>query len=274
MLGACFVIQPTENFVISDLVLAFRRPGMWMYSAWITFLLKYRKTFIGPLWIIAGPAMFIIILGTLFGNVMGHDARDFVPHLAVGLVFWGYLNSIATSAPRIYLQFRASLLQGHVNHMNLVMRTIFSSFVVFIHQAVIIIAVLLIYRITPTASWLYFIPAAALTLLHSIWVIVVLGILGARYRDLAEVVEMVMRIAFLATPIIWKVGEEQGRGSIVGVYLVLNPFYHVIEPMRGAILGTPIAAQSWIISFMIALVGLALAEVLYRKYRHLVVLWT
>lgn len=259
--------------MISDLVAAFRKPGIWVYSAWITFLLRYRKTFLGPLWIIAGPAMFIIVLGTLFGNVMGHDAKDFVPHLAVGLVFWGYLMSIASAAPRIYLQHRASLLQGRVNHMNLVLRTIFSSFVVFIHQAVIILAVLLIYRIAPTASFLYIVPAVLLAFLHSIWVIVVLGILGARYRDLSEIVEMVMRIAFLATPIIWKVGE-QGRGSVVGVYLILNPFYHVLEPMRGAILGTPIAPESWAISILIAVVGLGIAELLYRKYRHLVVLWT
>ncbi len=260
--------------MISDLVLAFRQPGAWLYSTWITFLLKYRKTFLGPIWIIAGPAMFIIILGTLYGRVMGHEAEVFVPHLAVGLVFWSYLVTIMSSAPRIYMQFRGTLLQGSVNHMNIVMRTIFSSFVGFIHQAVIIVAVLLIYRITPTASLLYLVPAAALTFVHSIWVVVVLGILGARYRDLAEVVEMVMRIAFLATPIIWKVGEDQARGSIVAVYLGLNPFYHVLEPLRGAVLGTPIAPQSWIISCLIALVGLAVAEFLYRKYRHLVVLWT
>ena len=158
--------------------------------------------------------------------------------------------------------------------MDLVMRTIFSSFVVFCHQAVIIVAVLVIYQIAPTASWIYLVPAAALAFFHSVWIIVVLGILGARYRDLAEVVEMIMKIGFLATPIIWKVGEDGGRESIVGVYLMLNPFYHVLEPLRGAILGTPIAWQSWIISFVIALIGLALAEFLYRKYRHLVVLWT
>lgn len=260
--------------MISDLVSAFKNPGSWIYSAWITFLLKYRKTFLGPIWIIAGPAIFIIILGTLFGNVMGHNAENFVPHLAIGLIFWGYLVSIASAAPRIYLQFRSSLLQGDVNHMALVMRTIFSSFVVFCHQAVIIVAVLAIYRVTPTASWIYLVPAAALAFFHSVWVIVVLGILGARYRDLAEVVEMIMRIGFLATPIIWKVGEDQGRGSIIGVYLILNPFYHVLEPLRGAVLGTPIAWQSWVISFAIALMGMALAEFLYRKYRHLVVLWT
>jgi ABC-2 type transport system permease protein/lipopolysaccharide transport system permease protein len=237
------------------------------------FLLRYRKTSLGPAWILAGPAAFILILGTLFGNVMGHQPAKFVPHLAVGLIVWQYLVSIASTAPRLYIAHRASLMLGHANHMQLVMRAIFSSLLMSLHHTIIIIAVMLIYRVAPTASLFYLIPAGLLMFAHSVWMLVMLGILGARYRDLSEVVEMVMRIAFLATPIIWMVGEEHGRGSIVGVYLVLNPFYHVLEPVRGAILGTPIDPLSWVISAAIAVGGLLLANILYKRYRHLVVLW-
>lgn len=237
------------------------------------FLLRYRKTIIGPLWILAGPAAFILILGTLFGNVMGHQPAIYVPHLAVGLIVWQYLVSIAGTASRLYPLHRASLMLGKPNHMKLVMRTVFTSLLMSLHHAVIIIAVMMIYRIAPTISLLYLIPAGLLMFAHSVWILVTLGILGARYRDLGEVVEMVMRIAFLATPIIWMVGEEQGRGSIVGVYLVLNPFYHVLEPVRSAILGHDIDPLSWVISTAIAVCGLALANTLYRRYRHLVVLW-
>ena len=58
---------------------------------------------------------------------------------------------------------------------------------------------MLIYRVAPTASLFDLIPAGLLMFAHSVWMLVMLGILGARYRDLSEVVEMVMRIAFLAT---------------------------------------------------------------------------
>ncbi len=235
--------------MFADLKSAFGTPGVWLYSAWVTFLIKYRKTMLGPLWIMIGPAMFILVLGELFKNVAAHSNHLFVPNLAAGLVIWNYMASIVNGAPRLYVLNRASLLHGPVNHFNVILKVICSALIVFLHQMVVVIAVM------------------------ALWVLIVLGILGARYRDLAEVVEMIMRIAFLATPIIWMVGDE-GRGSIVGIYLTFNPFYHVLEPLRGALLGTPIAASSWIISASMAALGIALAATMYRRFRHLVVLWT
>ena len=259
--------------MFADLKSAFGTPGVWLYSAWVTFLIKYRKTMLGPLWIMIGPAMFILVLGELFKNVAAHSNHLFVPNLAAGLVIWNYMASIVNGAPRLYVHNRASLLHGPVNHFNVILKVICSALIVFLHQMVVVIAVMALHHVAPTASLLLLLPAAALALIHSMWVLIVLGILGARYRDLAEVVEMIMRIAFLATPIIWMVGDE-GRGSIVGIYLTFNPFYHVLEPLRGALLGTPIAASSWIISASMAALGIALAATMYRRFRHLVVLWT
>ncbi len=259
--------------MFADIFSALKSPWVWLYPGWVTFLVKYRETYLGPIWIIVGPALFILVLGNLFGSVMSHSAVKFVPHLAVGLIVWGYINSIASSAPRLYIRSRAALMQGRTNHMNIVMRVICNATIVFLHQAIIIVAVMLIYRVAPTAQLIYLLPAIALIFLHSIWILTVFGIIGARYRDLTDILEMVMRIAFLATPIIWMAGEA-GRGSTIGNYLLLNPFYHVIEPFRGSLLGTPIDPASWVISTAIAVVGLLIANHFYNRFRHLVVLWT
>ena len=217
--------------------------------------------------------MFVLILGTLFGSVMGHNPSTFVPHLTVGLIVWGYLISTVQSGTRLYTRYRSVLMQSRPNHMSIVLRALFNSLIIFLHQAVLIVVVMLFYRIAPTPSLIYLIPALFLMFVHSVWVLVVLGILGARYRDLSEVTDMAMRIAFLATPIIWMAGEQHGQGSIVGVYLILNPLYHVLEPVRGAILGHPIDPMNWVISSALAVIGLALANFLYGRYRHLVILW-
>lgn len=258
--------------MFADIFSALKSPWVWLYPGWVTFLVKYRETYLGPIWIIVGPSLFILVLGTLFGSVMGHKPETFVPHLAVGLIIWGYINSIASASSRLYLRSRAALMQGSINHMNLVMRMICNATIVFLHQATIILFVLVYYRIYPTTQIFYLIPAIALIFIHSIWILTVFGIIGARYRDLADILEMVMRIAFLATPIIWIAGET-GRGSTVGKYLLLNPFYHVIEPFRGSLLGTPIDPMSWVISSVIAAVGMLIAAHFYKRFRHLVVLW-
>lgn len=257
----------------ADLVSSLKSPGSWLYSAWIAFLIKYRKTALGPLWIIAAPAMFVLVLGTLFERVTAHSGSHFVPHLAIGFVVWTYITNVASAAPRLFAHNKAALLHGPTNHVMIALRSMSGALIMLLHQSVVIVATLVLYGVKPVLSWLFAIPAAALLLVHSVWVLVVLGIFGARYRDLAEMVEMVMRIAFLATPIIWMPGDA-GRASIVGLYLTFNPFYHVLEPLRGSILGTPVAQESWLISTAMAVLGLVFANLLYRRYRHLVVLWT
>lgn len=258
----------------ADFKAALEHPAIWFYSAWINFLIRYRKTALGPLWIVAGPAMFVLVLGELFRSVTAHNNALFVPHLAAGLVIWTYITNILNTAPRLYVVNRPALLHGHANHFNIILKVISNALIVLLHQSVIIVVVMMIHRIAPTAQLLLLIPALALLVAHSIWILIVFGLVGARYRDLTEVIEMAIRIAFLATPIIWMAGDGGERSRVVEIFLTFNPLYHVLEPLRGAILGTPIDPLSWIASTVIAVAGLALASVMYRRFRHLAVLWT
>lgn len=256
----------------ADFKSAMINPAAWVYWAWITFHIKYRKTILGPLWVIAGPAIFVLVLGELFRHVTAHANALFVPHLAAGLIIWNYITNVVNTAPKLYVMHRSSLLHGPANHANIVLKVICNSAIIFLHQSIVIVAVMILHQVPPSAQWLLIPPALALILAHSVWVLIVLGLIGARYRDLTEIIEMAMRIAFLATPIIWMAGDE-GRGTVVGIFLAFNPFYHVLEPLRGAILGTPVSAYSWVISSALAAGGLTFAAYMYRRFRHSAVLW-
>lgn len=257
----------------ADFMSALMSPAAWLYSAWINFLIKYRKTTLGPLWVVAGPAMFVLVLGELFRSVTAHADALFVPHLAAGYIIWNYMTNIVNTAPRLYLHNKAALLHGYANHFNIVFRVICNSLIILLHQSVIIVMVMAIHHIAPTPRLVLVIPALLLLLAHSVWVLIVIGLLGARYRDLAEVVEMAMRIAFLATPILWMPGQDD-RGAVVGAFLTFNPLYHALEPLRSAILGTPVPVLSWVVSAVTAVIGLTAASYMYNRFRHLAVLWT
>ena len=123
-------------------------------------------------------------------------------------------------------------------------------------------------------SWsaLLSLAGLAIIILNGIWVTRLFGILGARYRDLSEVFQAVMRIAFLATPIIWIPGAGM-RGGVMGAFLIFNPFYHFIEIVRAPLLGTPIAAMSWGIVAAITSIGFGLSWLVSRRFAPLVPLW-
>lgn len=255
-----------------DLLEAIKNPSLWIYSTWVQFLIIYRRTALGPLWIILGPLMFVILLGFLFSVLGSVDQAIFIPHFASGFIIWTFIGGVISAAAGLYPRSKGALMSGLTNHTVLYLRLITTAAIKFIHQIVIIIAVCVIYNVTPKLQLVLVLPAMMLLILHSYWVSICFSTLAARFRDVAQMVEIVMRIGFLATPVIWMPGEG-ARGNLIGSYLIFNPFYHILEPVRSAILGTAYPYRSLWISIIMAVFGLLLATLVYNRFSKKTTLW-
>lgn len=219
-----------------------------------------------------GPALFIAILGLLFSAVGNVPRAVFVPHLAIGLVAWTLISGFVTGSTTIFPRSRPQILQGGMSLADLVMVDVFTTGLQFLHQVPIIAAVFVIFGLGVGLYALVSLAGLALLIANGVWLTIVFGIIGARYRDLSEIVTAVMRIAFLATPIIWMPGEG-ARGGILGVYLTLNPFYHFLELIRAPLLGNAIAPLSWVVVLSITALGFGLAQTMYGHFARRVPLW-
>jgi ABC-type polysaccharide/polyol phosphate export permease len=257
--------------LFSDLRQSLSSPSTWIYPAWLAFRAPYRKSVLGTVWPILSPLAFVAILGTLFSVVMGRPAEEFIPSLAIGLIVWNYINSLFMSSVEYFFANSQIIMQGHVVHATLMLRSITKASFYLLLQSSIIAGVLIYFGVVPTAVFPLFLVGLALLFAHSLWVMVVLGILTARYHDLKQLIPIVMRVGFLATPIIWMPHSE--RGEFLAPFLLLNPFYHVLEPIRAPLLGQlPDFASYWI-SLVMALLGLAAAAQCYRLFQHRAILW-
>jgi ABC-2 type transport system permease protein/lipopolysaccharide transport system permease protein len=163
-----------------------------------------------------------------------------------------------------------------MNLNEIVMVDVITTVLQFLHQLIIIVAVFILYGQPVTFYSLLSFVGLAVVIANGYWLTMVFGIVGARYRDLSQVMSVILRIAFLATPIIWVVpdaGEAIGRGGAFGPFLLFNPFYHFLEIIRAPLLGKPIATETWIFTVLITLGGFALMRFMYRRYARLVPLW-
>ena len=260
------------SMLVHSLIDTFDHVERWFYVTWLDFLVRYRKTAMGPLWLLVGPALFIATLGLLFSRINSAEAAAFVPHLSVGLIAWTLVNGFVTGSTTVFQRNRPQILQGNMNLTDLVLVDVFSTILQFLHQVVIIVAVFVIFQLTVSFYGLVSLIGLALLIGNGIWLTIVFGIVGARYRDLSEVVQAVMRIAFLATPIIWMPAQE-GRGSVLGAFLTFNPFYHFLEIIRAPLLGNPIAPLSWLVVLFITVAGFFLAHLFYQRFSRQVPLW-
>ena len=260
----------TSLFSILQVSLS-RLPSL-LYLTWFQFLIRYRRTILGPLWLLVGPALFIVMLGLLFARIGGIEPAVFVPHLAVGLITWTLISGFITGSTTVFQRGRAQILQGGMKLVDIIMVDVFSTVITFLHHVILVAAVFVFFGIG--LSFYSFVSLIGLGLLiaNGIWLSLFFGIIGVRYRDLSEVVQAVMRITFLATPIIWMPGAG-GRGGVMGAFLVYNPFYHFVELIRAPLLGNPIAPLSWIVVITISLGGFGLAYFFYQRFARNLPLW-
>jgi ABC-2 type transport system permease protein/lipopolysaccharide transport system permease protein len=187
----------------------------WIYASWFKIAVRYRKTILGPLWLIAGPAVMVGMLGFLFATIANIDIRVFTPHLALGIVIWSLISAFVNSGTTVIFHNRPKIIHSAMKLIDIVMVNIFTALLQFLHHVTIIVATYLIFPwdITPYA----FVSLIGLILLiiNGVWYAIVFGILGVRFRDISEVVSTIMGAMFFVTPILWMAGSD-GRGGILG----------------------------------------------------------
>ena len=260
-------------FVATAWSKACRRHEIWIYSAWFQFLIRYRRTLLGPIWLLVGPTLFIVTLGFLFSEIGQQPIQDFVPHLTIGLVVWTLISESVTGSTNVFQANRARVLQTGLDLNDIVMVRVVTVVLLFLHQAVLIVAVMVFFGVPVTLYSLVSLVGLTILIINGIWLTHLFGALGARYRDLAEVVNAVMRIAFLATPIIWMPADHEGRGTVMTAFLAFNPFHHYLELIRAPLLGQPIAMVSWIVVLVITTVGIVLAAKFHQRFGRYIPLW-
>ena len=262
----------------ADTIKSLRRPGLWLFTTFFRFLIRYRRTVIGPLWIIATPLLFIFFLGALFVGLSNFSTSEFIPHLSIGLVVWTLLGGYLSRSPSLFARNKAYLLQGKANFTD----------ILFIDNAELIVHFSTSMRNHCWCVWFFtarlnlligfcHLFGLAIVILNGYWLSFVFAFIGARFGDFREIVSSFVRIAFLATPIIWMPvrGDTAvgGSGGVLQIYMDYNPLYHFLELIRAPLLNNPIAPLSWYVTISITVVGWIFASFIYSRSRYSIVTW-
>jgi lipopolysaccharide transport system permease protein len=138
------------------------------------------------------------------------------------------------------------------------------------HNIVVIVVVFAVFSIWPTQEALLAIPALLVWIVDALALTLLLGAFCARFRDIQPIVNSVMQIAFFMTPVIWK-PDQLGASGIAN--LPFNPFFDLLEIVRGPILGSEVSGMTWLgaIVYSLALCGISWA--FFVRARGRVTFW-
>ena len=214
-------------------------------------------------------AVLVVTLGVIYSRVFNTDVTNYLPFLCLGFIVWGFISTSIGECCNAFQESEAIIKQISAPFSVYILRVIWRNCIVFSHTVIVFVPVAIWAQIAITPVMLLAIPGLVLLCLNGIWVGLVVAILSARFRDVPQIVTNVLQIVFFSTPIIWQPSALGSNRLIMDI----NPVYHVIELIRGPLLGQAPVLSSWIVSGGIVLFGTLLSLILFRRVAHRIVYW-
>ncbi len=258
-----------RSLAISDLISAFNVKDQWVYLGWHEILSKYRRTKLGPLWLIIVNLVTIFCFSVIGSLLFKIEIKLFLPHVACGLFVWAYVSSILVDSCNVFISQAYVLQNLNVNPIVFCLRLFVKNTLIFAHcLPVICVMLILLGHTIPLQSLLIFLTLP-IFMVTSFAISLILGILSARYRDISHMVQSLITIFPFITPIMWRT-EMLGTNTFIAN---LNPVTHYIAIIRDPILGNPLPFISYIITIILS-TGLFITSLyFYNKFKHRIVFW-
>lgn len=228
---------------------------------------RYRGSVLGPFWITLSMLLMVLGLGFLYASLFKLPINEFLPYVALGVVFFGVMTGIINEGCETFVHAASMLSQTSLPMFTFVWRTLFRNLINLGHHLVIVIGMLVYFGYWKTANVPLGLLGIALMLLNATWASMLVGIASARFRDIPQIVQSIMQFAIFMTPVFW-LPDRFGKHQAV---LDLNPFYHLLHAVRAPLLGAPVHGKTYVVLVAMAVIGWLVTFFTFARTRRRIV---
>ena len=256
---------------LTDLVGALDKVHLALMLGWQDIKQRYRRSKLGPFWLTISMGIMITMIGIIFGQALAVPLKEYLPHVACGIIFWNFISSGVNEGSSSFINSAGMIRQLALPLTLYPIRILWKNIVVLGHNAVIIPLVLMVVGRPVNFSILWLVPGFILLVLNIFWISVFLGVCCTRFRDLPPIVSSAIQVFFYLTPILWMPHTVNAR---VSSWIVnLNPAYHLLELVRSPILGSCPSLLSWLIAIGLFVFGAFLTLIFFGTYKKRIAYW-
>ena len=256
-----------------DLWRGIRKRELWGRLGWLDVRRRYRRTTIGPFWNSITLAVYVLTVGTVGAAIWHQDIYDYLPFLVSGMVVWTFVSSIITDSCSVFISGQSLFRNIRFDYSVLAYALVWRNVLVLLHNfAVYFLVVLALKPSLLGLTALLALPGLALVLLNGVWVAMLLGIVCLRFRDVPPVISSALQIAMLITPLFWPADTLTGIKRFV--FVELNPLYHVVDIVRGPLIGHVPETVSYAVVIVMAVGGWWLTYAVFKRFRKRIAYWS
>ena len=235
------------------------------------FILNYKQTILGPIWILIQPILTLITYVLVFGKLVGISTGG-IPKVLFyfsGIVLWNFFSDCFGGTSNTFRE--NSHIFSKVYFPRIIMpiavtSTQFLRFLVQLFLLLLLIAYYWLFRSLPVKFNLMFFSFPFIILLVGGMGLgwgLIFSVLSAKYRDMLNLVGLGLRLMMFATPVIYPLISvpEEARWVVQ-----INPLTPLFEMFRLGLLGEGVVSVgSLVYAILFTLITLVSALLLFNK---------
>jgi len=243
---------------------------MWFLLGSQDIKLRYRRSTIGPFWLTISTAVTIYSMGFLYSYLFRTDIHTYFPYLASGIISWTFIASLLQESSSELVE-SVIYIKNQSCYMSIfIMRLILRNCIVFLHNFIVLIPIVLYFNVEINSNSLLIIPGLFILCLNAFTWGGIIAILGTRYRDFQQIVKSLIQVIFFVTPVMWLPALLPEKYHYI---IDFNPFAQYLALIRNPMLGQSIGLNTIVFVGALSLLGLGLFALCMNKYKHRIVFW-
>ncbi len=257
-------VQPSSGWV------GVRSQELWDYRELFYFLtwrdikVRYKQTALGATWAVLQPVLTMVVFSVFFGRLAGVPSEGLpYPLFAfAALVPWTFFASAVTLAGNSLVEQERILAKVYFPRLIVPSAAVLASLVDFAIAFVVLLGLMAVYGIVPTAAILALpllvVLAAATALAVGLW----LSALNVLYRDVRYVIPFVVQLWLFISPVAYPSSlVPEPWDAIYGI----NPMAGVIDGFRWALFGGEAPGTMLVVSVLVTAALLAGGLLYFRR---------
>ena len=257
------------NNISGDFLKGFGLYRSWIYLSYQDLISRYRRSILGPIWISGIMISQALALAIVFSTIYRVPLKEFLPYVIAGLSVFTFIGSPFGEGCETFSIFRP-VINAHPLPMSFhLYRMVCRHVIILLHNLAVFLVVYFVINQSLAISFMI-IPGLIICCLFVTACTFIVAPLCARFRDLKFALPYVWTLVFYLTPVVWRVSQMNEKTRLIYIF---NPFYYVLEVVRGPLLGYPVDGSVWICALGSTAAAMLIAAVTFIRTRRSIALW-
>ncbi|HLF26884.1 MAG TPA: ABC transporter permease [Anaerolineae bacterium] len=258
-------IEPSKGWVSLKLRELWAHRELLYFLTWRDIKVRYKQTVLGAAWAVIQPFFTMVVFSLFFGR-LAKVPSDGIPYPIfsyAALVPWTFFAQGLNQASNSLVIGAKLIKKVYFPRLVMPIATILAGVIDFALAFVVLLVMMLVYGIVPTANIVWLPLFLLLALVTSLGVSLWLSALNIQFRDVRYTVPFITQFWMFVTPIAYPSSllEEPWR-TLYGI----NPMAGVVEGFRWALLNTATTpGPILIVSTLTALILLVSGAFYFRR---------